>query len=169
MSPPSEVVAAGAALTTTTDRAALSVVPGSSAAPEDAARETRRDAQRFRTKTQPLFPGYLFIGLSDAASSWRSINATQGVSRVVSLYGQYRPVPEALIAGIKARCNSDGVFQATEPLSEGDQVQIQRGPFASFIAEVDSLAPDQRVWVLIDLLGQKSRISQHQHDLTHAL
>ena len=131
--------------------------------------QTRRDAQRFRTKTQPLFPGYLFIGLSDAAPSWRSINATQGVSRVVSLDGQYRPVPEALIAGIKARCNSDGVFQATEPLSEGDQVQIQRGPFASFIAEVDSLAPDQRVWVLIDLLGQKSRISQHQHDLTRAL
>ena len=27
----------------------------------------------------------------------------------------------------------------------------------------------QRVWVLIDLLGRKSRISQHQHDLTRAV
>jgi transcriptional antiterminator RfaH len=87
---------------------------------------------------------------------------------MVSLDGQYRPVPEALISGIKARCDLDGVFQATDPLSKGDQVQIQRGPFTSFIAEVESRARDQRVWVLIDLLGQKSRISQNQHDLTHA-
>jgi len=127
--------------------------------------QTRRAAQRFRTKTQPLFPGYLFIGLSDAAPSWRSINATQGVSRAVSLDGQYRPVHEALIAGIKARCNSDGVFHAQNTLSAGDQVHIQKGPFASFLAEVESLTPDRRVWVLIDLLGQKSRILQHEDDL----
>ena len=131
--------------------------------------QTRRDAQRFRTKTHPLFPGYLFIGLSDGAPSWSSINATHGVSRAVSLDGQYRPVPEALIAGIKARCNPDGVFQASDPLFTGDQVQIERGPFASFLAEVESIAPGQRVWVLIDLLGQKSRISQHKHDLTRAI
>lgn len=130
--------------------------------------QTRRDALRFRTKTQPLFPGYLFIGLSDGAPSWRSINATHGVSRAVSLDGHYRPVPGALIAGIKARCSPDGLFQANDPLFKGDQVQIQKGPFASFFAEVESLAPDQRVWVLIDLLGQKSRISQHQRDLTRA-
>ena len=129
--------------------------------------QTRRDAQNSAPRRN-LFPGYLFIGLSDGAPSWRSINATHGVSRAVSLDGQYRPVPGALIAGIKARCSPDGVFQANDPLLKGDQVQIQKGPFTSFFAEVESLAPDQRVWVLIDLLGQKSRISQHQRDLTRA-
>ena len=133
------------------------------------AEQTRREGNRFRTKFQPLFPGYLFAGLSEGAPSWRSINATQGVSRGVSLDGQYRPVPETLILGLKARCDADGVFRAQNALSAGDQVQIQKGPFASFLAEVESLAPDRRVWVLIDLLGQKSRISQHEDDLQRAI
>ena len=93
------------------------------------------------------------------------INATHGVSRGVSLDGQYRPVPETLILSLKARCNADGVFHAQSTLSAGDQVHIQKGPFASFLAEVKRLAPDRRVWVLIDLLGQKSRISTHEDDL----
>ena len=130
---------------------------------------TRREGNRFRTKFPPLFPGYLFAGLSEGAPSWRSINATQGVSRGVSLDGQYRPVPETLILGLKSRCDADGVFRAQNALSAGDQVQIQKGPFASFLAEVESLAPDRRVWVLIDLLGQKSRISQHEDDLQRAI
>jgi len=129
------------------------------------AEQTRRAGNRFLTKSQPLFPGYLFAGLSEDAPSWRSINATHGVSRGVSLDGQYRPVPEALILGLKARCNAEGVFHAQNTLSAGDQVHIQKGPFASFLAEVESLTPDRRVWVLIDLLGQKSRILQHEDDL----
>ena len=103
--------------------------------------QTRRDAQRFRTKTQPLFPGYLFIGLSDGAPSWRSINATHGVSRAVSLDGQYRPVPGALIAGIKARCSPDGVFQANDPLFKGDQVQIRRVHLLPFLRKWKASPP----------------------------
>jgi hypothetical protein len=34
----------------------------------------------------------------------------------VSLDGQYRPVPEALILGLKARCNAEGVFHAQHTL-----------------------------------------------------
>ena len=132
------------------------------------AEQTRRAGNRFRTKSQPLFPGYLFAGLGEDAPSWRSINATHGVSRGVSLDEEYRPVPETLILSLKARCNAEGVFHAESTLSAGDQVSIQKGPFASFLAEVESLAPDRRVWVLIDLLGQKSRISQHEDDLQRA-
>lgn len=130
--------------------------------------QTRREGNRFRTEFQPLFPGYLFAGISEDAPSWRSINATHGVSRGVSFDGQYRPVSEALILGLKARCNAVGVFNAQNTLSAGDKVQIHKGPFASFIAEVEDFAPDQRVWVLIDLLGQKSQISQHEDDLQRA-
>ncbi|MEL7091888.1 MAG: hypothetical protein AAFN94_09155 [Pseudomonadota bacterium] len=34
-----------------------------------------------------------------------------------------------------------------------------RGAFAGFVATVDQIAPDQRVWVLLDLMGRKSRVS----------
>jgi transcriptional antiterminator RfaH len=32
------------------------------------------------------------------------------------------------------------------------------GPFANFIVTVDTIGPEQRIWVLIDFMGQKTRM-----------
>ena len=32
------------------------------------------------------------------------------------------------------------------------------GPFSNFIATVDTIGPDQRIWVLMDFMGQKTRM-----------
>lgn len=130
--------------------------------------QTRRTAQQFRTELRPLFPGYLFVGLQAQAPSWRTLNSTHGVSRGVSLDGTYRPVPEALISQLQDQCDEAGVFRAQDTFRLGDVVQIQKGPFASFLAEVEDMAPDQRTWVLIDLMGQKSRVAVDQQDLRRA-
>ena len=132
------------------------------------AEQTRRRAQQFRTELRPLFPGYLFVGLKTHAPSWRTLNSTHGVSRGVSLDGTYRPVPEALITQLQNQCDETGVFRAQDRYTSGDVVEIQTGPFASFLAEVVDMPPDQRIWVLIDLLGQKSRIAIDQQDLRRA-
>ena len=130
--------------------------------------QTRRMAQQFRTELRPLFPGYLFVGLQARAPSWRTLNSTHGVSRGVSLDGSYRPVPEALISQLQDQCDEAGVFRAQDTFRLGDVVQIQTGPFASFLAEVEDMAPDQRIWVLIDLMGQKSRVAVDHQDLRRA-
>jgi transcriptional antiterminator RfaH len=130
--------------------------------------QTRRTAQQFRTELRPLFPGYLFVGLQAQAPSWRTLNSTHGVSRGVSLDGTYRPVSDALITQLQSQCDAAGVFRAQDSYTPGDVVGIQTGPFASFVAEVVDMAPDQRIWVLIDLLGQKSRIAVDQQDLKRA-
>ena len=130
--------------------------------------QTRRTAQQFRTELRPLFPGYLFVGLKAHSPSWRTLNSTLGVSRGVSLDGTYRPVPEALITQLQNQCDETGVFRAQDSFTSGDVVEIQTGPFASFLAEVLDMAPDQRIWVLVDLLGQKSRIAIDQQDLRRA-
>ena len=128
-------------------------------------KQTRRSGQRFSTEVRPLFPGYLFVGLRDGIPSWRTLNSTHGVSRAVSFDGQYRPVPNQLISTLQAGCDAECVFQTKRALSAGDVVKIQKGPFASFLAEVESLAPEQRVWVLFDLMGQKSRLLLDQTDI----
>ena len=130
--------------------------------------QTRRAAQQFRTELRPLFPSYLFVGLKAHAPSWRTLNSTHGVSRGVSLDGTYRPVPAALITQLQKQCDEAGVFRAQDSYTSGDVVEIQTGPFASFLAEVVDMAPDQRIWVLIELLGQKSRIAMDQRDLRRA-
>ena len=131
-------------------------------------KQTCRARQRFSTEVRPLFPGYLFVGLRDGTPSWRTLNSTHGVSRAVSFDGRYRPVPDQLILDLQKGCNDEDVFQATQALSAGDVVKIQKGPFASFLAEVKSLTPDQRVCVLFDLMGQKSQVLLDRADIHSA-
>ena len=37
-------------------------------------------------------------------------------------------------------------------------MEMLTGPFANFIATVDSIDPEQRIWVLVDFMGQKTRM-----------
>jgi transcriptional antiterminator RfaH len=37
-------------------------------------------------------------------------------------------------------------------------VQITAGPFASFVAQIETLAPARRVWVLLDFMGGQTRV-----------
>ena len=130
---------------------------------------TRRTGNRFISNVSPLFPGYLFVGLgSDSQPPLRSLNSTLGVSRVISLDGQYRPLPLSLIDELQTFCDADGIFQTKNQIIAGDTVQIQKGPFAEFVATVGQVEPNARVWVLIELLGQKSQISVKANDLLHA-
>jgi len=43
-------------------------------------------------------------------------------------------------------------------LNEGDSVEMLTGPFANFIATVDTIDPEQRIWVLMDFMGQQTRM-----------
>jgi transcriptional antiterminator RfaH len=47
----------------------------------------------------------------------------------------------------------------TTEIKAGDPVQIMQGPFSEFVARVEQIAPDQRVWVLIDMMGRTTRIA----------
>ena len=36
---------------------------------------------------------------------------------------------------------------------------LTTGPFADFVAEVENIAPDRRVWVLMEIMGGKTRVA----------
>ncbi|SOC21262.1 transcription termination/antitermination protein NusG [Rhodobacter maris] len=122
--------------------------------------ETRKRGGKFVDVTRPLFPGYLFVAFDPARGHWRSINSTQGVARLVSFGNAPAPVPSELVSGLIRRCDDDGKLLPTDARSlvPGDRVRLQTGPFADFVAEVESLASDQRIWVLIDLMGNRTRM-----------
>ena len=44
-------------------------------------------------------------------------------------------------------------------LISGDAVEIPGGPFAEFVATVEKVSPDQRVWVLLDLMGRATCVA----------
>ncbi|MBN4046397.1 transcriptional activator RfaH [bacterium AH-315-P15] len=122
--------------------------------------ETRKRTGRFVSVVRPLFPGYLFLSFDPKSAPWRAINSTYGVSRLVTL-GQTapKPLPSKLIAGLMLRCDEAGRLLPTTVLQPGDEVRVMSGPFADFVTKVESIAADQRIWVLLDIMGRDAKVA----------
>jgi transcriptional antiterminator RfaH len=114
---------------------------------------------KFVTAMKPLFPGYIFVAFDAARGLWRSVNSTYGVTRLVSFGRDPAAVPQELVAQLMERCDSSGKLQPVELPAPGDQVTVTSGPFANFVAEVERISADQRVWVLMELMGAQTRVS----------
>ena len=121
--------------------------------------ETRPRNGKFVTTTQPLFPGYIFVAVDVARGLWRKVNATHGITRLVSFGKTPAAVPRDLVSQLMARCDTAGKLLPPGPPKPGDRVTFARGPFANFVAEVEKVAPDQRVWVLMEFMGGQTRVA----------
>jgi len=127
--------------------------------------ETKRRAGRFTTTLRPLFTGYMFVAFDASKGGWRVINSTYGITRLVGFSEEPQPVPLDLISRLMLRCDESGKLLPPRILRPGDTVEISGGPFAEFVATVEKVDPDQRVWVLLDLMGRTTRLAVHSKAL----
>lgn len=121
--------------------------------------ETKRARGKFITQMRPLFPGYLFVALDKLQGGWRSVNATYGVTRLVSLGNEPTPVPTELVSELKLRCDQDDKLLPPKMLKPGDAVTLTKGPFTDFVTTIESIASDRRIWVLMELMGTQTRVA----------
>jgi transcriptional antiterminator RfaH len=126
---------------------------------------TKHKYNRYVSDLQPLFPGYMFVAFDPESGPWKQINSTIGVSKLVSLGSQPSPIPLDLISGLMARCSYDGKLLPPDQPNKGDAVRLLTGPFANYIAKVETIDADQRVWVLMELMGRVTRISVDPNQL----
>lgn len=120
---------------------------------------TKRTKSKFVTAKRLMFPGYIFVSFDAAKGGWGAINSTNGITRLVSFGKDPAPVPRDVIFGLMRRCDTQGKLISQKPLNPGDQVAITHGPFANFVAEIDRIAPDRRVWVLLDIMGGTTHVA----------
>lgn len=121
--------------------------------------ETHRVRGKFTTQLRPLFPGYIFVSFDPGQGLWHKVNSTLGIARLVSIGKNPASVPIDLITQLMTRCDLEGKLQPPRILEPGDEVIISKGPFTEFVATVDKLAPDQRVFVFLNLLGRETRLA----------
>ena len=119
---------------------------------------TSRKLSRFIDTSKPLFPGYMFIKFDKAESKWHKINNTYGVSRLITFNSILKSIPTTFVDNLMKRYDSSGKLLPIKKLKNGDQVTLLKGPFADFIATVEEYEDDQRIWVLMDLMGRKTKI-----------
>jgi transcriptional antiterminator RfaH len=124
-------------------------------------RKWRRHARRAEIVAVPLFPRYLFIRLDIESQRWRPVLSTFGVADFVCRSGAPTPVPEGVIEGIKSSEDADRFVDLAHQAAfrPGDKVQVMAGPFADQVAKFDGLNDQQRVILLLELLGRELRVT----------
>ena len=126
---------------------------------------TSRKLSRFMNTSKPLFPGYMFIRFDRAESKWHKINNTYGVSRLITYNSILKSIPTDLVDHLMKRYDLSGKLLPIKKLKKGDQVTVLKGPFANFIATVEKYEADQRIWILMDLMGRKTKIQTPSENL----
>jgi transcriptional antiterminator RfaH len=120
----------------------------------------RRHGSRVDTLISPLFPRYVFVNVDMETQRWRCIQSTIGVSRLVCNGDQPAPIQPRLLDDIRAREDERGLvtIEPTPPFAHGDKVRVLSGIFSASQGLFDSVTDDQRVAILLDLLGRKVRV-----------
>ena len=126
---------------------------------------TSRRLSRFINTSKPLFPGYMFIKFDRAESEWHKINSTYGVSRLITFNSILKSIPTIFVDHLMKRYDLSGKLLPVQKLKKGDQVELLTGPFANFIATVETYETDQRIWILMDLMGRKTKMQTPTKDL----
>ena len=100
---------------------------------------------------------------------WRSINGTIGVIRLVSFSsgGHPAPLPLCLVERLQDVKSGLGVEGGTR-FSAGDRVRVIGGPFDDLCGVLESVNDNERVTILLSLLGQQTRVSLNHGSLLAA-
>lgn len=108
-----------------------------------------------------LFPRYLFVAIDLATQRWRSIYSTVGVSRLVSNGDFPTPISDEIVDALKEREDADGFIRlARRPnFRPGDKVRVLDGVFADCLGLYEGMPDNDRVAILLDLLGRKVRVT----------
>lgn len=117
-------------------------------------------------KDEILFPGYIFIQLDEKIQNWSYIRSTKGVSNFVRFGLSYAKVPDNILNLIKN--NEQSTIEKLKNLNgfqPGDKVQIADGAFKNFMAIFKSYKSDERVILLMKLMGQQQRLNINRDSL----
>ena len=114
---------------------------------------------KINKKNVVLFPGYVFIYLDKHNENWSPIRSTKGVINFVRFGLNFAQVPDDIRVN---QANSEEKFKKLSKLKEGDKVQITDGVFKNCIAIFNSYKSEERIILLMKLLGQQQAINIKQ-------
>ena len=121
---------------------------------------------KIKNKHMVLFPGYLFIYLDKEKENWSPIRSTKGVSNFVRFGLNFAQVPDTVIKFLKSNEHiHKEKFNNLKSFKLGDKIQITDGVFKNCVAIFNSSKPQERVVLLMNILGQQQSITIKQESV----
>jgi len=132
--------------------------------------EYREPPVRGVRRTSPLFPGYLFVQVTQ--ENWRPVGGTKGIKHVFMVGPHPARVHNAEIEHLRSLENHQGYiepeFAAPPTFAVGESVEAKRGIFQDKFGTYVGLADTRgghRVRVLFDMLGRSAEYEISAFDL----
>lgn len=126
----------------------------------------KRSRGRQQVQFEPMFPRYIFFQPGSAAHSISPVRSTLGVSTIVR-FGQEPAVMRLeTLRGIRefeSRRNETPDLEIS-PFQPGVHIRVAAGPLAGLEGLISDVS-QERVVVLMHLLGQDTRVSLSHHQL----
>lgn len=134
-------------------------------------RERVRRAGGVSRALVPMFPRYLFVRLELGTDNLARLCSTRGVAAPVRFGSRMPPVPDGLVEGLIAAAvpaGDDSAGAARGDLEPGMRVRIDEGALAGLCGELVAMQAQQRVLVLLNLMGRQTRIVLAEGALSQA-
>ena len=123
-------------------------------------RKRRTHARRTEMVSAPLFPGYIFIDVDIGVTRWHPIRSTIGVRDLIRHGNDPVPVPKGVVEDIIDRESEDGLVVAPSlpPFADGEAVTVTAGPFLDQVGFFECESDNERVIILLEMLGRRIRV-----------
>jgi len=125
---------------------------------------TVRKDKKFIYKDVSVFPGYLFVCFNPQNANWSKINNTYGVAKVLLFNEKPYEISNYLILALKNRYETQTSKEKTENLEEGETIKFNSGPFVDLIAKVESVDKQDRIWLILDVMGASRKVKIKQNE-----
>ena len=109
---------------------------------------------------EPLFPRYLFLNAIAAFQNLAPVRSTQGVVSMVRFGTELAVIPEDVINAIKQRIVPDTGLIEIQPvlIKAGDKVRVFDGPLTGISGIVQEKNSENRILLLMELMGRPTRV-----------
>ncbi|MBV1909742.1 MAG: transcription/translation regulatory transformer protein RfaH [Kangiellaceae bacterium] len=116
-------------------------------------------------KQEALFPGYLFIHLSQQDPNWAKVRSTRGIRDWVRFAGDVAKLPDD-VANSLIQANADSESQPVIcRFDKGETVTILSGPFSGLNAIFEKDDGELRSMILVEFLGQSNRLKVNNEQI----
>mgnify|MGYP000700591381 CR=1 FL=1 len=122
---------------------------------------SKRRRNAWHQVSEPLFPRYLFIELTEGEDDFGPIRSTLGVSNMLRFGGKPAIIGNDIIESLQQqeRDNLETPDTAELPVKPGDRVRVMDGPFAGLEGIFQNSSKDARVIILMELLGRENKVT----------
>lgn len=115
---------------------------------------------RWTERIVPLFPRYLFVQLDTSCQALAPVRSTLGVVDIVRFGSEPALVPDSIVAELRGRADTATGLHRLDghALEHGAAVSVISGVFAGLDGIFEREVGEQRVVVLLRLLGQETAV-----------